>query len=305
MLKKISLTLVSLLMLFALGIQFYLLKAVPVPEKTAHQLDIVKLRNMAGSGAKPQAIHSLLVAKGSIPEVFAIDGGSWDDSIFNMYSYQIVYQDGFGIIDAVFDEQTQQQQMPGGEVFAGAYQTMQRGLSAAKFVAITHEHLDHSVGIAKADDVASLATKTYLTQEQLASADLLEAGFSPAQVALFQPLVYQDYHLLAPGVVLIKAPSHTPGSQLVYIQLANGSEFLLLGDVAWLSDNVSIPRAHPRLTNILLGEDLAATQSWLRLLHDLQKSNPEIHQVVAHDGPQMLAYVSLGLIQQGFINTEG
>jgi glyoxylase-like metal-dependent hydrolase (beta-lactamase superfamily II) len=33
----------------------------------------------------------------------------------------------------------------------------------------------------------------------------------------------------APGVVLIKAAGHTPGSQMVHVRLASGKEVMLVG----------------------------------------------------------------------------
>jgi glyoxylase-like metal-dependent hydrolase (beta-lactamase superfamily II) len=33
----------------------------------------------------------------------------------------------------------------------------------------------------------------------------------------FKPLDYTGYSAVAPGVVLIKAPGHTPGSQIIYV----------------------------------------------------------------------------------------
>jgi len=39
-------------------------------------------------------------------------------------------------------------------------------------------------------------------------------------------------------MALIKAPGHTPGSQMVYVALQSGKEVLLSGDVAWHMDGV-------------------------------------------------------------------
>jgi glyoxylase-like metal-dependent hydrolase (beta-lactamase superfamily II) len=38
---------------------------------------------------------------------------------------------------------------------------------------------------------------------------------------------------IAPGVVLVKTPGHTPGSHVVYVRLKCGQEILLAGDGAW------------------------------------------------------------------------
>jgi glyoxylase-like metal-dependent hydrolase (beta-lactamase superfamily II) len=44
---------------------------------------------------------------------------------------------------------------------------------------------------------------------------------------------------IAPGVVLKKAQGHTPGSQMVFVALASGSELLFVGDVVWNFDAVT------------------------------------------------------------------
>ncbi|MGZ3461634.1 MAG: hypothetical protein ACXU86_24345, partial [Archangium sp.] len=106
-------------------------------------------------------------------------------------------------------------------------------------------------------------------------------------------------HLLRPGIVLIKAPGHTPGSQMLYVRLADGREFLLVGDIAWRQDNIRLPRMHPRVVNWLGHEDGAAMAEQLRYLHDLQQAEPGLNLVVAHDGAQMAELLRRGLVQDG------
>ncbi|MGE6760602.1 MBL fold metallo-hydrolase [Corallococcus interemptor] len=166
---------------------------------------------------------------------------------------------------------------------------------------VTHEHFDHCAGIAHSASLDEVASRVHLTDEQLRSPLAEEAGFTAELRARFTPLQYERLHLLRPGVVLIKAPGHTPGTQLVYVRLADGREFLLVGDVAWHQDNIRLPRMHPRLTHWIGGEDAQAMAHQLQWLHDLLRTAPELHPVVAHDGAQMQDYLRRGLILDGLL----
>jgi glyoxylase-like metal-dependent hydrolase (beta-lactamase superfamily II) len=104
-------------------------------------------------------------------------------------------------------------------------------------------------------------------------------------------------------VVLIKAPGHTPGSQIVYVQLADNSEYLLIGDVAWDMEQVSIPKCRPRLVELMMGENGDQVTSELRTLHDLAAVNPDLHIVVSHDAKQLADYEATGKIGKGFTSS--
>ena len=66
-------------------------------------------------------------------------------------------------------------------------------------------------------------------------------------VTSLTPLEYDHYYAAAPGIVLVKAPGHTPGSQLVFVKLASGKELLFIGDVAWHMDQIRQLWYRPRL----------------------------------------------------------
>ena len=110
---------------------------------------------------------------------------------------------------------------------------------------VTHEHQDHVGGIASAPDLAAIAKQTHLTREQLQSPKLERGEFQPGALDQLAPLDYQGLHALAPGVVLQKAPGHSPGSQLIYVELASGRRFLFVGDIAWSKDNIRLQRGRP------------------------------------------------------------
>ena len=55
---------------------------------------------------------------------------------------------------------------------------------------------------------------------------------------------------VAPGVVVIPAPSHTLGSQMVFVKLADGREFLFAGDIATMASSWRELRARSRLIGV-------------------------------------------------------
>lgn len=137
-----------------------------------------------------------------------------------------------------------------------------------------------------------------LTREQVNHPERM----APATIASgFQVIDYDRYYAAAPGIVLIKAPGHSPGSQMVFIQKADGAEFLLLGDVAWQMRNVDNVRERPRLlTTFMLHEDRDAVMLQLAELHRLQSTEPNLHMLPGHDGVPIAALEKQGLLIQGF-----
>ena len=54
---------------------------------------------------------------------------------------------------------------------------------------------------------------------------------STDSASAFRTIDYDRLYAVAPGVVLVSAPGHSPGSQLVYVRLADYREVLLVGDL--------------------------------------------------------------------------
>jgi glyoxylase-like metal-dependent hydrolase (beta-lactamase superfamily II) len=172
----------------------------------------------------------------------------------------------------------------------------------ATHIVITHEHPDHIGGIIAHPQIAPVLSHTQLTEEQIKHPDkMFGLKFPDGALNGYQPLQYERYHALAPGVVLIKAPGHTPGSQMVYVKRADGTEILFLGDIAWRFASVETLAARPRLTSdYFLSEDRDAVLLQLAELKRLHDTEPGLKMVAGHDGEQMADLVSAGVIVKGF-----
>jgi glyoxylase-like metal-dependent hydrolase (beta-lactamase superfamily II) len=105
---------------------------------------------------------------------------------------------------------------------------------------------------------------------------------------------------IAPGVVLIKAPGHTPGSQMVYVKRADGQEILFLGDVAWQMRNIEEVRERARLVTWLGGEDREAVMGEFVELHRLHTAEPNLNMMPGHDSAELTRFLKAGLLTKGF-----
>lgn len=108
-----------------------------------------------------------------------------------------------------------------------------------------------------------------------------------------------DYDLLyplAPGVVLIKAPGHTPGSQMVYVRLASGKEILLIGDITWAMAGIKQRRQKPEAASKEYAEDRTAIQQEIEWLHNLMG---KVNLVNCHDDDSIAALIRGGVLKEG------
>ena len=72
--------------------------------------------------------------------------------------------------------------------------------------------------------------------------------------------------------VLIEALGHTPGSQMVYVNRADGAEVILTGDTAWIMDNVAKEQGPAKLVPIIMGSDRARNSCQLAALNRVRDS---------------------------------
>lgn len=273
------------------------------PEGT-FSIDLAEVRRLASlmPGDKATAIHFEPVGRFEFPKTAVVAGDGWAMTDMTVYSYQLVFPSQRVIVDTAMDEATGKQ---GGAVWfdATAFARVLAGLSEASVIVVTHEHFDHLAGLAKHPDVKALMKKAVLTEAQLAEPKRMEPLVFPAEaLAGYRPLSTRALTPIAPGVVLIKAPGHTPGSQLVYVQRADGAEYLFLGDVAWHLRNVELVRERARLvTQLFLHEDRANVLRELAELNRLSKAEPKLNLVPGHDAPHLEALAQQGLFVKGFL----
>ena len=214
-------------------------------------------------------------------------------------AYQLVYGDGTVMLDAGLDLETHES-FGKGEAepyYPDQYALLQEALNAAKVIFLSHYHGDHSGGIIQAPNFKELAQKTIICQE---TARLFVEEPHRPHLALSQDDVdnfiivdYPVHYPIAPGVVAIKSPGHSTDSQMAYIRMDDGQEFLHSFDVAWNMDNINLIKGK---TAPWVPEDKPMILGQLRWLNGLQKTHPEIKHLVAHDDHLLDEFKESGLV---------
>ncbi len=268
----------------------------PAPEGE-WSLDLAELRRLAGSmpDDKPTQIRIEEVAQFQFPNAVTRTGDGWGMHPMSVYSYQLVFRTQTAIIDAALTKTD----LPGGSLKADAVARVAKGLSDASLIVITHEHIDHIEGLLTHPDVAKVLKVAKLNLEQTQHPELHEPSVFPAGVSL-ETIQYDRMVAVLPGVVLVRAPGHTPGSQLVFVQRADGEEVLFLGDVAWLMSNIEAIQGRPRLAHVLMNENSAGVMRQLEQLNQFSHANPSIRIVPGHDRAHIDSLTERGVFVRQF-----
>ncbi len=301
---KVTLGVVAVLLAIGGAAYWWLIVDGAAPDKVADfALDIDDLRKLANErpGDKPAEIRVEQVAAFAFPATAVVAGDGWKTVSLPVFSYQIAYPDGHTVIvDTALKKEMGGDDLPFFD--PQAYGRMERALGNASLILITHEHMDHIGGLTAYPDVPAILPQTKLTAEQVAHPERsVPAKFPDGALDGYEGLDYDHYDAIAPGIVLIKSPGHTPGSQMVYVQTADGKEVLLIGDVAWHYKNIEVMRERARLvTKFMLKENRDQVFSELKALGELADAAPDVAIVPGHDGKVMAHLLENGTLVKGF-----
>ena len=256
-------------------------------------------------GRRPRRVNVLKFAESRRTKNFSIKGAPADPSVQARTAFQVMYADGHIMVDAGMDQQVHRFFGRGVEepYDVAAAGQVERALTRARLIVVTHEHGDHVAGVIRSPGARELAPKTILTRSQvqtlLTTPQMPEIKLTEEMAAHYVVVDYDRYFPLAAGVVLIKAPGHTPGSQMVYIALESGREYLLIGDAAWHMDGVRLMKGKdaPWIT-----EDQNAVMGQLQWLNELSRSEPRLVIVASHDDEEHAELIRKGMLGGRFEN---
>jgi len=260
----------------------------PGIDEIPFEADIETIRRLATvlPGDLPTAINAISVAESIRPRKFVVAGGGDEPCPMPRTAYQLVYPDGTLMLDSGLDKETHES-FGKGEAepyYPDQYDLLQKALKQARTIFVSHYHGDHAGGVVVSPDFEELAKKTIICAE---TARLLveephrpHLAITQEQVENFIIIDYPLHTPIAPGLVAIKSPGHSPDSQMVYIKMADGQEFFHAFDTAWNMDNINLiqPKAAPWVE-----EDQPPIMGQLRWMNALKTTHPEIKFLVAHD----------------------
>ena len=263
-------------------------RALPQAAWTA-DIDAIRQAARVIPGRQPLRINFLKFAESRRTKNFSVKGAPSSPSVQARTAFQVVYPDAYVMVDAGMDLDVHRFFGRGTEepYDAAAAAQVQRAVDGARLIVVTHEHGDHVAGVIRPANAATLAARTILTRTQV---DVLRTRPQMPDIRLTDEAArryivvdYDRYLPVAPGMVLVKAAGHTPGSQMVYVALGSGREYLLIGDATWHMDGVRLVRGKdaPWVT-----EDERAVLDQLGWLNQLARTAPDIVVVASHDEEQ-------------------
>lgn len=256
-------------------------------------------------GPRPRELRYIAVGEAH-PRLNVFVAGADTQRITSVFPvFQIRFADRWLMVDAGLDSAAIVQyygSMAGVAYSKARYDSVQLALKDAAAVVLTHEHFDHANGVQRGPYFREVAARTLLTSAQrqswLSPPARAFFGMSPDSMSRFRTLDYDFVYALAPGVVLIKAPGHSPGSQFVYVKLADGREVLLIGDLVWMMPGLIMNRQKPQAASDDMKEDRTAIQhemDWIRSI----MSAGTIAVTCSHDKRQLDSLVAQGVLHVG------
>ncbi|MET0372872.1 MAG: MBL fold metallo-hydrolase [Rhizorhabdus sp.] len=254
-------------------------------------IDLAGLRRLADAvpGPKPETIAVQIVGWRRVPGTVMAAGTGLKRTLVGIYAIRVRGPWGDVMIDSGFSAADADRL--GLEKFTPAEQArVDAALRTARRIVVTHEHPDHLYGQLRLPDFARVAPRALILREQGPDAPL--AGKAPwprGARGRIAPFSYNGMTAIAPGVVLVRTPGHTPGSQMIYVRLAGGREVLFAGDTATMARNWKELRARSRLvSDFLAPEDRTAVFGWLKALQALHRAAPAVFIVPGHDFEYLL-----------------
>ena len=302
MTHRLNLVLLALVLLIGGPFYWFLLDnhAANIP---AQRIDIDELRRLAASqaGPAPSGVEVECAGFRRVPGSLMVAGSGIKRKLICYMAFRlpvpggapVMIESGITAADA---------KAGGAEKFnPGNQQRIEAELDLAGLILVTHEHADH-LGALAAHGGAALMQKALLNPDQLPPshfAALLHwrgGQVPPARLPGDRMVA------VAPGIVVIPAPdSHTPGSQMIFVRLGDGREFLFVGDISSFAQNWKEQRGRSRLVEQFFApENRGDVFGWLAAIAALKAQEPALVIVPGHDFEWIIDPLNRAGIKFGF-----
>jgi len=306
--KKKMKKIYSVCLLFALfacsALASFAQSAQKQPADSLWSVRLDEIRQVAAMipGRRALRINVLKFAESRRSKKFSVQGAPDEPSVQARTVFQVVFADGTVMIDSGMDEQVHRFFGRGviEPYYPDAAKQVERALRSARAIIITHEHGDHVAGVIRTPLIAELAPKTLLTRTQIQALEsdpqMPEIKITPDMASHYNVVDYEKFLPFGPGVTLIKAPGHTPGSQMLYVALESGREYLFIGDAAWHMDGVRLIKGKDAPW---IQEDQAALLAQLEWLNELYRTEKNVFIIASHDDEERKELIAKGVLGDG------
>lgn len=272
-----------IVILLLLSAAYYWLLVNKGPSRSpARPLDMVQMRQAANAlrGDKPTGLEYVTIATRQVPGAALAAGTGLRQVRSGVIAWRIVTPKGGIVVDSGFS-MADAEQLDFKHYDKRAEALVWRWMNSAQAIVFTHEHIDHVGGFLDYPKFDAVAAKAILSPDLARGMTALwreNAGRLPT------PRKLAPIEAIAPGVVLIQTPGHTPGSQMIFVQLQDGREYLFGGDTVSLATNIlNIAPRSRLLSDWLVPEDRAATIGWLKGLDEARQNNKSLVIIPSHD----------------------
>lgn len=285
--------------LLLIGVPYYWLLIDNRPgDAAAKPVTIGALRHLADSlpGPHPAAVEMELVGWRRVPGTLFVAGSGLKRRLIGIMAFRLPVPGGR---DAIIDTGLTRGDAEGMGLEAylpDREDRVYRAMAAAGLILVTHEHPDHLGGLVGWAGRQAFQKARLNDAQTIETAKRLGVSVPAAQArSARRPLA------IAPGVVVIPAPSHTPGSQMIFVRLRDGREYLFTGDIATMQASWQKLRARSRLVgDLIVTEDRPEVFAWLKTIRALKAADPDLVVVPGHDAEAVLARENRMDIREGF-----
>lgn len=284
MTRRLNFWLVALLVVIGLP-YYWLLIDNREGDARPKPVSIGQLRQLAASmpGTAPSGVEIELVAFRRLPGTLFVAGGGFKRNLLGVMAFRLPVEGGKPIVIDSGMTKLAAAGMGMERFDDGAQVRVDNALREAGLILLTHEHMDHEGGLVALGDPAVFA-RARLNAGQLPGNRWTDELPWPKDLSLTPSLTGAAPQAVAPGVVVIPAPSHTAGSQMIFVRLADGREYLFAGDIATMARSWEQTRARSRLVgDHVAPENRSEVYAWLRTIRALKAAAPQLLVVPGHD----------------------